>query len=289
MAFPALPPEGDTSWYDWATALHSAGSAVVDAATLAETIRDRIASTLVAGANVTVTPDDVADTVTIAATAGSAPDATTTSKGVIQLAGDLAGTAAAPTVSGLAGKLDTSAAPELIRDTMGTALVAGSNATVTPNDAGDTITVAVPDATTTTKGAVELATTAEATTGTDTVRAVTPAGVKAVADTKANALTTVNSQATAYTLVLGDGGALVEMTGASAVALTVPPNSSVAFPVGTTVVVRQYGAGQVTLTAGAGVTIRSRGGALKLAGQYAECTLSKRGTDEWVASGDLSA
>lgn len=32
---------------------------------------------------------------------------------------------------------------------------------------------------------VELATTAEATTGTDTTRAITPAGLKAVADTKA--------------------------------------------------------------------------------------------------------
>lgn len=35
---------------------------------------------------------------------GSAPDATTTSKGVVQLAGDLAGTAVAPTVPGLAAK-----------------------------------------------------------------------------------------------------------------------------------------------------------------------------------------
>lgn len=37
----------------------------------------------------------------------STDDATTTSKGVIQLAGDLAGTAAAPTVPGLAGKANT--------------------------------------------------------------------------------------------------------------------------------------------------------------------------------------
>jgi hypothetical protein len=45
-------------------------------------------------------------------------------------------------VAGITGKLDTSAAPELIRDTMGTALVAGTNITLTVNDAGDTITVA---------------------------------------------------------------------------------------------------------------------------------------------------
>ena len=37
----------------------------------------------------------------------SAPDATTSSKGIIQLAGDLAGTAAAPTVPGLANKVNT--------------------------------------------------------------------------------------------------------------------------------------------------------------------------------------
>lgn len=41
-----------------------------------------------------------------------------------------------------AGKLDTSTAPELIRDTMASALVAGSNVTITPNDGADTITIA---------------------------------------------------------------------------------------------------------------------------------------------------
>jgi hypothetical protein len=45
-------------------------------------------------------------------------------------------------VAGITGKLDTSAAPELIRDTIGTALVAGTNVTLTVNDAGDTITIA---------------------------------------------------------------------------------------------------------------------------------------------------
>lgn len=43
-----------------------------------------------------------------AAAGGGASDATTTSKGIVQLAGDLGGTAASPTVPGLANKLDTS-------------------------------------------------------------------------------------------------------------------------------------------------------------------------------------
>lgn len=39
-------------------------------------------------------------------------------------------------------KLDVAAAPELIRDTMATALVAGANVTITPDDGADTITIA---------------------------------------------------------------------------------------------------------------------------------------------------
>jgi hypothetical protein len=42
----------------------------------------------------------------------------------------------------LTGKVDTSSAPELIRDTMGTALVAGTNVTVTVDDPGNTVTIA---------------------------------------------------------------------------------------------------------------------------------------------------
>ncbi len=42
-----------------------------------------------------------------AAVAMASPDATTSSRGIVQLAGDLAGTAASPTVPGLAGKANT--------------------------------------------------------------------------------------------------------------------------------------------------------------------------------------
>jgi len=42
------------------------------------------------------------------AVSGVAPDATTTAKGIVQLAGDLGGTSASPTVPGLAAKANTS-------------------------------------------------------------------------------------------------------------------------------------------------------------------------------------
>src|SRR5690349_15457523 len=93
---------------------------------------------------------------------------------------------------------------------------------------------------------------------------------------------------TAYTLVLADAGKVVETNNSSANTVTIPPNSAVAFPVGAYLSVRQYGAGQTTLAAGAGVTLRSRGGALKLAGQYAETALTQRAVNEWVVSGEVT-
>lgn len=99
---------------------------------------------------------------------------------------------------------------------------------------------------------------------------------------------TTNAQITSYTLVLADAGKLVEVANASANTLTVPPNSSVAFPVGTIIDVLQTGAGQTTLTAGAGVTINTAIG-LKLRAQWSPASLIKRATDTWVALGDLSA
>jgi len=93
---------------------------------------------------------------------------------------------------------------------------------------------------------------------------------------------------TSYTLGIANAGQFMKMNNAAATTLTVPPNSSVAFDVGVTVTVIQYGAGQVTLTAGAGVTIYSYGGALALSGQYAQAVLTKCATDTWVAAGLLA-
>lgn len=100
----------------------------------------------------------------------------------------------------------------------------------------------------------------------------------------------INAQVgTTYTLALTDGGKVVEMNNASANTLTVPPNSSVALPVGAQILVLQTGAGQTTLAAGAGVTVNSKDGNLKLSAQWCAATLIKRATDVWVAVGDLSA
>lgn len=111
---------------------------------------------------------------------------------------------------------------------------------------------------------------------------------KAVTAAKLADLTT-NNQTGSYTLVLADAGKIVEMNVGSANNLTVPPNSSVAFPVGTQLLVLQTGAGQTTLVAGAGVTINSKDSDLKLSAQWSAVSLVKRATDTWVALGDLTS
>ena len=94
----------------------------------------------------------------------------------------------------------------------------------------------------------------------------------------------VNAQTgTSYTLVLTDSGKQVTMTNAAASTLTVPPNSSVAFDVGVVITVIQLGAGAVTLTAGAGVTVNSLATSLAMS-QYQVATLVKQATNTWIAN-----
>jgi hypothetical protein len=100
----------------------------------------------------------------------------------------------------------------------------------------------------------------------------------------------INAQTgTSYTAVLGDDGKLVTCDNGSAITFTVPPNSSVAFGIGTQINIMQLGAGQVTITAGAGVTFRSAGTKVKTNGQYSVATCVKIATDTWVLVGNLAA
>lgn len=98
-------------------------------------------------------------------------------------------------------------------------------------------------------------------------------------------LVTINPQTDNYTLVATDVNKAVEMNKATAVNVTVPPNSSVGFTVGTVIEVVQVGAGQVTVVQGAGVTI-NRASSLTTRAQWSSLTLRKRATDTWLLTGD---
>jgi hypothetical protein len=113
-------------------------------------------------------------------------------------------------------------------------------------------------------------------------------GATGAAGADAPITVTANRQTASYGLVLADAGKVVEMSVASANNLTVPLNATQAFAVGTVVEVMQYGAGQTTIVATGGVTLRSSGGKLKLAAQYASASLRKIATDEWSVIGELT-
>lgn len=105
-------------------------------------------------------------------------------------------------------------------------------------------------------------------------------------DTKTNKLITANRQTASYTLVAGDADKLIEMNVASANNLTVPAST---FSAGTQILLAQYGAGQTTIVAGSGMTIRSNGGKLKLSAQYSGATLVFISGTEAYLFGDISA
>jgi len=98
----------------------------------------------------------------------------------------------------------------------------------------------------------------------------------------------INAQAASYTLVLTDKDKLVEISNASANNLTVPLNSSVAYPIGSQINILQTGVGQTTVVATGGVTINATPG-LKLRAQWSSATLIKRAENTWVLIGDLIA
>ena len=106
----------------------------------------------------------------------------------------------------------------------------------------------------------------------------------------ATAIIAINAQTgTTYTTVLTDDGKLITCSNASAISVTIPPNSSVAYGLGTQLNFAQLGAGQVTLVAGAGVTLNSSGAKLKLKDQYSVATCVKTDTNTWFVVGNLSA
>ena len=98
-----------------------------------------------------------------------------------------------------------------------------------------------------------------------------------------------STQTASYTLGLADAGTVVEMNVGSGNNLTIPADATVSFPVGTVVEIFQYGAGQTTVVAAGGVTLRSPSSKAKLTGQYSSAALRKRAANEWTLEGDISA
>lgn len=91
---------------------------------------------------------------------------------------------------------------------------------------------------------------------------------------------------TTYTLALTDRSKLVDCDNASPISVTVPDNADVAFPIGSKILIRQKGAGQVTLVEDTSVQIDC---ALSLTttGINSVIGIIKIDTDTWLAFGDF--
>lgn len=110
-------------------------------------------------------------------------------------------------------------------------------------------------------------------------RVVTDAGVRTFSPR-----TQINTQSgPAYTLALTDENKIVRCTAATTI--TVPANATTPFRVGATIMVRQAGAGQVTLSAADGVTLNTSE-TLNTRKQHATIALTKVATDEWDVTGE---
>jgi hypothetical protein len=96
-----------------------------------------------------------------------------------------------------------------------------------------------------------------------------------------------NSNTGSYTLTINDQGKILPFNTSSTGTITVPLNSSVAFPTGSFVNFIQTGTGPILMTGASGVTIQSESSKLKLKGQYAVAGVVKTDTDTWVAFGNL--
>ena len=96
----------------------------------------------------------------------------------------------------------------------------------------------------------------------------------------------VTSKSSSYTLTAADAGSVIRCTSASANTVTVPAATFVA---GQIVEVVQYGAGQVTIAAGAGVTIRATvDSPFKIKDQYGTVSILALSASEFLLSGGLA-
>lgn len=91
------------------------------------------------------------------------------------------------------------------------------------------------------------------------------------------AVVTENQKTTSHTLELADRNKVVAFVGGGAQTVTVPSDAAVNFPTGSVVYIGRFGAGTLTLSGAAGVTLTRTGGF----GTNEEIYIRKRGANLW--------
>lgn len=97
----------------------------------------------------------------------------------------------------------------------------------------------------------------------------------------------ITTKTSAFTFADADRATAINYTG-SAAAATINPNATTSITAGATIVVRNSGSGALTITRGAGVTLKANGSTTSANAVLAVggvCTLVKWGTDDWSVTG----
>jgi hypothetical protein len=101
--------------------------------------------------------------------------------------------------------------------------------------------------------------------------------------------TPIISKTANYTLsAASERDSLIEVDSTSPVTITIPTNSAVAYPIGTTLDILGTNTGLITIAGDTGVTVNATPG-LKLRTQWSSATLFKRAENSWVVYGDLKS
>lgn len=122
---------------------------------------------------------------------------------------------------------------------------------------------------------------------------ITPSGTGATRQLTLSTTALPASQVVAFagtskTLALTDINTIVDCTSSSAVTITIPPQSSVAWTADAEIHVRMSGTGAVSVAVGSGVTIPPLTAPVALGGQGAVVTLKRRSADVWAVVGFIA-
>lgn len=94
-----------------------------------------------------------------------------------------------------------------------------------------------------------------------------------------------------FQLALTDAGRTIDVSasGSTPIVVTIPLNSTTAFPVGAQIAFIQTGEAKIQFSFVSGVTSISKGGNKKTSATGSPATLIKKATDTWILIGDLTA
>ena len=108
-----------------------------------------------------------------------------------------------------------------------------------------------------------------------------------VTGTTTTYLNLITDSSTTRTPGLTDAGAYILTTHGTGITVTLPQDSDVAFPVGTTIYFERNGAGTLTFAAGAGATVNSKDGTLTCGDRYTTVASVKIAADIWTLIGNI--